>query len=132
MLRADETQRLFTLVVQTFDSEEPGKFFEVLQSCVQQDPSLVTCKDAADITLLHYSAAKGCRASCEFLLVIPNAVRPTRKLRESRNFFANPHLLPQARGASKHARNAMGETPAADAQMFEHPELVPLLSDDLD
>jgi len=75
-----ENPELFFEVVKSFDSEEPGRFFEVLQSVVQQDPSLVTCKDAADITLLHYAAAKGCRDSCEFLLVIPNALHQTREI----------------------------------------------------
>ncbi|KAJ1483133.1 hypothetical protein T484DRAFT_1801527 [Baffinella frigidus] len=101
MVDVDEKQRLWTTVVRSFDSEEPGKFFEVLQSCVDQDPSLASCRDPVGITLLHYAAAKGCRASCEFLL---------------------------ARGASKHAKNSLGDTPATDAVAFEHPELVSLLS----
>jgi ankyrin repeat protein len=62
---------------------------------------LLTYARHVGITLLHYAAAKGDRATCELLL---------------------------AAGANKHARNSLGDTPAQDAKRMGHADLVGLLS----
>jgi ankyrin repeat protein len=96
--RAQRPIGVWEELVKSFSTEHFGA---TVKQKLQEDASVAHMQDTYGITLLHYAAAKGDRATCELLL---------------------------AADANKHARNSLGDTPAQDAKRMGHADLVGLLS----